>query len=639
MIMSNAISQRVADFLKEHEPFNYLPYEDLIQIANTIRVINLEKHKSLFQINDVLHDSFYVVASGVIHLTVISDAEETLLNKCYAGDIFGLRPFFAKNNYQMTAKAREESIIYAVPIATFKPFVAQNVEVLNFLLESFAVNTKNNLDNQNNGLISDNVGYSDNQSDMMYFQSLSYNKAPLKISSEIAIKDAAQLVTENMVDSAIIIDQSYPIGIVTDKDFRSKVATGRFPLSNSIDKIMASPVITVTENISVAEAQLVMLKHSVSHLCVTHDGTEKSEVKGIISEHDLVVAQANNPGVLLKEIKRSQTSKELKLVRDKLTDIIQSSINKNIPLTHINSIAGEITLAIIKRAVEQSILDLGSPPARFAWLSIGSQGRKEQLLLTDQDSILVFEDVSAEKYRDVKDYFLKLAKKTTSTLEKVGFVACPQGHMASNMLWCKSLTDWTKQYNSWMNTPGENSNEISSVFFDYEMAFGEQKIEDAITETIFKNAKNNVLFFDYLGNDALKKPTPLNFFKKFNVEEEGENKGKFDIKTRALMPLIDGARLLVMSNNIKGINNTYLRYKQLAMVDPKFSEVYLNCADSFLVLSKFRASEGLKNDSSGQYINLDELNKVDKEKLKNALAPMRELEELIKDRFQLTQFS
>ena len=206
--MSNAISQRVADFLKEHEPFNYLPYEDLIQIANTIRVINLEKHKTLFQINDTLHDCFYVVASGVVHLTVISDAEETLLNKCYAGDIFGLRPFFAKNNYQMTAKAREESIIYAVPIATFKPFVAQNVEVLNFLLESFAVNTKNSLDNQNNGLMSDNVGYSDNQSDMMYFQSLSYNKTPLKISADTAIKDAAQLVTENMVDSAIIIDQS-----------------------------------------------------------------------------------------------------------------------------------------------------------------------------------------------------------------------------------------------------------------------------------------------------------------------------------------------------------------------------------------------------------------------------------------------
>jgi CBS domain-containing protein len=75
------------------------------------------------------------------------------------------------------------------------------------------------------------------------------------------------------------------------------------------------------------------------------------------------------------------------------------------------------------------------------------------------------------------------------------------------------------------------------------------------------------------------------------------------------------------------------------MIDPKYSEIYLNCADAFLVLSKFRAQEGLKNDSSGQFINLEELNKVDREKLKNALAPMRELEELIKDRFQLTQFS
>lgn len=637
--MSNAISQRVADFLKEYEPFSFLPYEDLISIANTIRVINLEKHKSLFQINDKLHDSFYLVASGIIHLTVISDAEETLLNKCYVGDIFGLRPFFAKNNYQMTAKAREESIVYAIPIETFKPFVAQNKDVLNFLLESFATNTKNTSENQNHSLISDNVGFTDNQSDMQYFQSLNYNKMPLKIAVETIIKDAAQLVTENGVDSAIVTDQNYPIGIVTDKDFRSKVATGRVPMSHTIDKIMASPVISVTENISVAEAQLVMLKYGVTHLCVTLDGTDKSEVKGIISEHDLVVAQANNPGVLLKEIKRSQTPKDLKTVRDKLTDIIQSSLNKNIPLTHINSIGGEITLSLVKRAVEISILDLGSPPARFAYLCIGSQGRKEQLLYTDQDSILVFEDVSADKYRDVKDYFIKLAKKTTSTLEKIGYQLCPQGHVSSNMLWCKSLTDWSKQYSSWMNTPGENTSEISSVFFDYEIAFGDQKMEDAITEVIFKNAKNNVLFYDYLGNDALKKPTPLNFFKKFNLEEDGEHKGKFDIKTRALMPLIDGARLLTLSNGVKGINSTYLRYKQLAIIDPKFSEVYLNCAEAFLILSKFRTIEGLKNDNSGQYLNLDEMNKVDKEKLKNAFAPMRELEELIKDRFQLTQFS
>jgi CBS domain-containing protein len=105
------------------------------------------------------------------------------------------------------------------------------------------------------------------------------------------------------------------------------------------------------------------------------------------------------------------------------------------------------------------------------------------------------------------------------------------------------------------------------------------------------------------------------------------------------MPLIDSARLMVLNNNIKGINSTYLRFKQLAIIDPKYSETYLNCAEAFLILSKFRTLEGLKNDSSGQFINLDELSKADKEKLKNSLMPMRELEDLIKDRFQLTQFS
>ena len=69
--------------------------------------------------------------------------------------------------------------------------------------------------------------------------------------------------------------------------------------------------------------------------------------------------------------------------------------------------------------------------------------------------------------------------------------------MASNMTWCKSLTDWIKQYNSWMKTPGEKSNEIGSIFFDYEIVFGENKIEDTITEVIFGNIKNNNLFFDY----------------------------------------------------------------------------------------------------------------------------------------------
>jgi CBS domain-containing protein len=637
--MRNSIAERIADFLKDFPPFNKLSYDGLIRIATDIRVVNLEKNQTLFQINDLLHDSFYVVASGVVNLLIIADAEETLLNKCIPGDIFGLRPFFAKNNYMMTAKAREESIVYAVPIASFRPFVAQNSEVLNFLLESFAANSRNPADKETHGkLISDNVVYHEQQSEIQFFQSLNYNKSPLKVSTASLTKDVAQLMTDNLADCAIISRDNFPVGIVTDSDLRSKIATGRFPVMIAVDRVMSAPVVTVPENVSLAEAQLLLLKNNVTHLCVTLDGSDKSEIRGVISQHDLIVAQASNPGVLIKEIKRSHSSKDLRLVRDRLSDLVRTSMAKNIPLAHINNIASEINMALIKRCIELSILDMGSPPARFAWLAIGSQGRKEQLLLTDQDSMLVFEDVAAEKYRDVKDYFLRLAKRTTAMLEKIGYTACPNGHMASNMLWCKSLGEWVKQYENWINAPGEKSNDISGIFFDFEFVFGEPQMEETLLDTVYKNQKKNS-FFDYLGNDALRKPAPLTFFKKFNVEEEGENRDKLDIKTRALMPLCDGARLMALAQNLRGITNTYLRFKQLAMLEPKNSEIYLNCAEAYQTLSKYRTLEGLKYDSNGQFINLGELSKIDKEKIKNALEPIKDLEEVIKNKFRLTQFS
>lgn len=637
-VKMNTISTNISLFLKDFEPFSNLSDDDLNTIALNVGVINLEKNNTIFQVDDSLHSSFYVVESGVINLTFLADGEEILLSKCYAGDVFGLRPFFAKNNYMMTSKAREDSIVFAIPVEIFKPFVSKNSKVLDFLLENFASNTKNNIDKETGSVSTDGI-YSNKTGAIQYFQPLSYNKTPLTIAKNTIVKDVAQLMSDNLINSAIIQENNFPVGIVTDTDFRSKIATGRFSLDTEVIKIMSSPVITVPESISVAEAQLLLLKYNVSHLCVTKDGSEKSIICGVISEHDIVVAQSNNPGVLIKQIKKAFTPKELKQVREKLTELVQSSIAKNIPIPHIFNITGEINIAIIKRVVEIAILDLGSPPARFCWLSIGSQARKEQLLLTDQDSILVFEDVAEDKYRDVKDYFIKLAKRATSILEKTGFHLCVNNHMASNLLWCKSLSEWTKQYNNWMKTPGEQSSNISSIFFDLEFIIGEPNIEEKLTDVIYNNIKNNPLFFDYLGNDALRKQPALTFFKKFNIEEEGQNKGKFDIKNKAIMPLVDSARLFALSMQLKHVNNTYLRFKQLAIIDPKFAEIYLNCAEAFLTLTYFRTQEGLNNDTSGEFINIDELSKNDREKLKNAFHPMKELEELIKDKFQLTQFS
>ncbi len=630
------IVNQVADFLKDFEPFNSLIYNELIDVSSNIKVFNLEKNKSLFQINDALHNDFYLVFSGVIHLTTIADAEETLLNKCKTGDVFGLRPFFAKNNYMMNATAREESIIYAIPITVFKPLLAKNSEVLDFLLESFASTSTLSKDNGNS---KDAILHNETQAEIQYFQSLEYNKKPIIAINTKTIREVAELMSDSYSDSVLITENNFPIGIVTDWDFKSKVGTGLFSILSTIDKIMSAPVITVSENLSLAEAQLLMLKYSVSHLCVTLNGSDKSEIKGIISEHDLVVAQTNNPGVLMKEIKKAQNGKDLKKSREKLTALIQSSMTKNIPISHISAISGEIIFSIIKRAIELSILELGAPPTRFAWFSIGSQARKEQLLLTDQDSFLVFDDVSAENYRDVRDYFLKLAKKATAILEKLGYYYCPNNHIASNILFCKSLTDWTKHFENWINEPTESEDEICDIFLDFDLVYGETTFEKQLTDIVYQNRKNNSRLYDFLGNITLKMPLPLSFFKKINIEEDGENKGKFDIKNRAIMPLVDGARLLILSQNVSGIQNTNLRYKQLALIEPKYKEIYKNCAEAFNELTRLSTLEGLKNDNNGQYINIVELSKTDKEKLKSSFLAFKELEEIIKSKFTLTHYS
>ncbi|MDQ5929367.1 MAG: hypothetical protein QG594_1146 [Bacteroidota bacterium] len=637
----NSVSNHICNFLKKFAPFDLLSAEELVQITSHVRVINLEKNKTLFSLNDSLHDCFYVVSSGLINLIVISNAEETILNKCQEGTIFGLRPFFAKNNYMLTAKAREETVLYAIPIDVFRPYVANNPEVLNLLLEIFSTDKRNTVDKEyhETNLISENAFFTGQQSEMQIFQQLSYNNTPLLVNTMAIAQEVAQLMAESRSNNAIVCHNKIPVGIITEADMVYKIATGQYPITASIDSVMSYPVVTVTDNISIEEAQLLMLKNNVAHLCVTIDGSEKTEVKGVITEHDLILAQANNPGILIKEVKKAQTVLELKEIRSKLSDIVRSSIQKKIPIMHISNIASQVNFALLKRAVEQSVLELGTPPARFTWLALGSQARKEQLLFTDQDNILIFEDVKQNNHRDTKDYFLKLAKKTTEKLEKVGYPKCSNGHVASNMLWCKSISDWIKQYESWMKNPGEKNNQLSSIFFDYEIIFGDQKIEDTINETVYRNVKNNKLFYDFLGNDTLKNNTALSFFKKIVTEEDGPNRHKFDIKTRAILPLVDGARLFTLSFGIEGINNTYIRFKQLAITDAKNAEIYLDCAEAFLTLMRFKTLEGIKNVDSGQYINLEELSKIDKEKLRTALLPMKELEDLIKSKFQLTQFS
>jgi CBS domain-containing protein len=639
--MKNSIAERIADFLQKHPPFCNLSLLDLVAISKESQVLYLEKKEVLFNVNDEPHPFFYVVKEGAVALSVVYDGEQLLIDECDEGDILGLRPFFAKDAYLMTAEASEESLLYAIPIGVFKPYIFENVEVSSFLLESFASNTRNPHDKENKGkLISESVIYNEREDAIQYFKPISYTAQPITANRFDSVKSIAETMTQHKIGSVIIQENRLPIGIITDKDLRSKIATGLFSIQATAEEIMSVPVVTVPSNGSVAETQLMMLQHDVGHLCVTFDGTRESEIIGIISEHDVVVAQANNPGVLVKQIKRAESAEELKAVRLNLSKLIQNALSENIPIAHLCQIVGEINRAITSRAIELSINKIGEEPAvAFAWLNIGSQGRKEQLLLTDQDNALVFEDVAEERYSDVKKYFIELADKVTSILNIVGYEFCPADMMASNPLWCKSLKEWNAQYNTWIHSPAEKGILMCSIFFDYDFVYGDKELVDSITANILKNVDKNQIFFAYLGRDALKNPAPLGFFRQFLVEKDGEHKDTFDVKSRGLMPLIDAARLLSLNQKITVVNNTLARFKELAVLEPQNAATYEACSEAFSVLLKFRTQEGFVSDSGGRYLDLNKLTKLDKVKLKNAFHPISDVQEILKTRFQLTYFT
>jgi CBS domain-containing protein len=214
--MKNSIAERIADFLKNQPPFLSLSLPDLIAISRESQVVYLEKNQVLFNVNDQPHSFFYIVKDGAVGLSISYDEKEILIDKCDEGDILGLRPFFAKDNYLMDAMAREESLLYAIPIAVFKPYIFQNPEVSEFLLESFASNTRNPHDKENKGkLISENIIYNEQDAAMQYFKPISYTENPITATGKETIKSIAETMVKYKIGSVIIEKNYLPIGIIT----------------------------------------------------------------------------------------------------------------------------------------------------------------------------------------------------------------------------------------------------------------------------------------------------------------------------------------------------------------------------------------------------------------------------------------
>ena len=635
--MNNTIAVRVADFLKAYPPFDILNSAQLLEIASQVRVLYYEKGKYIYQQQEPHKEEFYVVHKGAVALIKTENGHPETIDKCDEGDIFGLRPLFKNEPYEIAAIAEEETILYAIPVWVFKPIAEQNKAVAQYVAESFTSNTKNPFSREfESGLFASEIRVLARESGNLFeFQPVNFVKKVVSVKPSAKIKTVARLMSEKRIGSVLVIEDVLPLGIVTNKDFRDKVATGLHSVHDVVSKIMSSPVICYSKGSTMAQIELSMLKHKISHVCITEDGTPNTALLGIVSEHDLVLMSGNNPSVLMKAIKRSASTKELKLVREKIMRLLNGYIQQNIPMTHTSKIVFELNDATIKRIIERSLEKMPPPPTSFAWMSLGSQGRKEQLLHTDQDNAIIFEDVPSEKLEETRAYFLTLAKKVNKRLNTIGYEYCNADMMARNPKWCLSKTEWRNQFTHWVTSPGDDELLLCSIFFDYDISYGDVSLTNALADHIFDITTNNPFFFAALGRVSLQNPSPLGFFRQFLVERDGEHKDFFDLKKRALMPLTDAGRLLILSHQVKNINNTAERFEKLADLEPENKELHLSCSYAAKALLKFRTKHGLLHNNSGRYIKLELLTKEEKLKLKRCFTIIDDIQKLIKLRFNI----
>ncbi|MCS7204631.1 MAG: DUF294 nucleotidyltransferase-like domain-containing protein [Leptospiraceae bacterium] len=634
---SQSLKQRITDFLIKYVPFSYIKEEDLLKLAGTCKIKVVNQGEFIFREGENPPKEFYVIHQGSVEL--LDEKTNEIIEVLEEGDLFGIAALLAKRSYIFSAKATEDTILYILSYDIFYEYIQKYPRVLRFFSSGFAPGMQQ--------FKKQNISFQDQVLRTVVAHDevleLRINKNVITAKPDATVQEIAKIMTEKNIGSMIIADEERrPLGIITDSDLRKKIATGKFPITAKARDIMSAPVFTLPPEITATEAIIQMMKRNIRHLVLTQDGTNQTPIYGIVSEHDLLVLHGNNPAVLVKEVQSISSLKTdiLRIIREKTDTLIKSYLEQDlslpfitntITLIHDNLIEKAIKLA--KEKLKEEFPEYPQPPVKFAWLSMGSEGRKEQTLRTDQDNAIIYEDPQEEDKEKIQKYFLRMGELVNQFLVDYGFSECPANIMARNPEWCKPVSVWKNYFRKWIEVPAEKNLLNATIFFDFRVAYGDESLAQELRDVIYKY--KNPFFLVFLAKEAATSAPPLNFFRNFIVEKSGEHKNEFDLKGRSIKPLVDAARVLAIDFQILEYSSTIERYEKLKEVDPVNQHIYRDAIDSFQLYLKLRTYFGFKNQDSGRYIKPEELSKLEKQMLKNSFLAIENIQKLLEARYQL----
>lgn len=470
--------------------------------------------------------------------------------------------------------------------------------------------------------------------DFLLEQSVKEFLTPVNMLEADATIDAAvQVLAKRKTDHLLLTNRGKDfMGIITNSDIQKRVLSLKLSPDNPAYMIMSSPIVYIPDATSVNDALRICREKNINHVVAKN---AFGEISGILTTNDIYISLTNSLSFYTANVKKSGTIDELKQCFSNLQLLIKPLIKSDVSIKLITNITSSVSDAIIRRIIELSISEIGQPPANFSFICLGSEGRKEETLLTDQDNAIIFEDVPKAKENDVNRYFIKLGEKVCDSLNVIGYSFCKGKIMAKNPQWCKPLSVWEKYFTSWITTPEPQQLLDATIFFDFRNIYGDDFFAEKLKTTISGTIKKHSIFMYHLAFNTFNTKPP--HISTGNILSD-KHTDMIDLKI-ALMPIIMFARTYALQNNIWS-SNTIDRLNALKERNIISQNIVDEIVFSYNFLMKLRfrnqADLLLTNSQLSNDLNTKKLIEMELFLLKKVLSSIPEYQAIIKTDFRIS---
>ena len=618
----------VQTFLAQHPPFNHLSEKQLEFASNNIFVA-FSKSGSELQARQSGADAYKVgmliVRSG--SLEVRSD-KDVLIDRLSEGDYLIPGALARDSENKPHISVLEDCLYYELTDYAFQTLSAGSSEIAALgeddkarLTHVHSIVTDSDL-HQHADQLSKDAYLTQKVKDNM-------STGVVSTSPHTSIREAAQLMKQNHVSSLLIKDGKKLVGIITDRDFRTRVLAEGLSDQEKVEQVMTRSPMCIDVSSRLHDAQLKMMSEGVHHLPVLQD----DDPVGIITPSDIMRANNIEPLSLVRAINRAVNIEELGLASEGIPALVVRLIERDVRAIEVGKIITTLADSTTRRLLVLSEQKYGKPPCEYAWLAFGSQARQEQVLGSDQDNgLLLPDDVSEQDAA----YFEDFASFVNDGLDACGMPYCPGEIMARNEKWRMTLKGWKARFAGWIEEPSPKAVMHSSIFFDMRHIAGKAELTKALRKNVLQRAQSNTIFLAMMCENALLHSPPLGFFKTFVLESDGDHNNTLELKKRGTIPIVDIARNYSLSAGLKPLN-TIERLQAMEKAGVMSKEMAYSLIDAHEFIAGIRLEAQGKQFRAGMkvdnYMDPKDLSPLVRHQIKDAFHVVRDAQSAMKMRF------